>query len=82
MQPEFKPGDIVTYMPYEAAHRRKVVSIQHGALGDNKCVSGEIDNRIFYKLAVVGLKPIVVCTITTGLCIMESELFEPHKEDY
>ncbi len=70
MRAEFKKGDKVTYKPYEVHRTMYVVAIE-----DNpRHLDGSPDDRIHYRLAnKIGLPPVVR---STGLCIMESQLFE------
>ena len=71
MKPEFKLGTRVTFKPYENKLSYLVNKITRGS----PLVDG--DTRIFYHL---GRNKGFMSSITTGRCIMESELYEPWDE--
>jgi len=65
---EFKVGDIVTFKPYEKAIKARILAVD--IYNGMNIWQTETDSRVFYQL---GGKTHSVCT---GICIVESKLFE------
>ena len=87
MKTEFKPGDEVTYKPYEKALKAVVKLIHHGS----PFRFHEDDDRIFYTLTGRSYdvktpwgtrrRHDPVQAITTGLSIVESVFFQEHDKN-
>ena len=71
---EFKAGESVTFHPYGAKIKAKVVEV----INTGKDQFGRTDSRVFYRLTGSGDSPLV--TRTTGKSIVESTLFEKSPE--
>lgn len=74
IEQEFNIGDVVHFAPYGRTYQCQVVDVRHG----NNFGWPE-QGPILYELRGIGKDR--VKTLTSGLCIIESRLFEESNEE-